>query len=434
MKKNLINNGFVAALIVLLTLASCGQPGEHAEHADTYTCPMHPTVISDRPGTCPVCGMDLVRKARAGEKVEITKELSRLIKSPNEVIVASIKTVRGEYKSVPLSVQAQGVVTYDTRNIYTIPARVSGRLENIALKYTFQQVSKGQQIARIYSPELITAQRELLFLLEHDPENTSLIHAAERKLKLLGLSANQISELIRTKEAHNTVTLYSPYSGYLITGQQAPSTTSATDSGSQSPGGAMGDGMASASPSPAAPGQNKQNASGGSLIREGEYVTAGQTLFAIINNKALRIDLDLPASSGANLAKGSKVELSFGEQDTRSGTVDFIQPFFTEGQEFLKVRVYTDRTDDLHIGHLVGAEIRLETTEGLWVPREAVIALGVRKVVFLKDGEVFQAKTITTGASSDGMIEITSGLASSDEIAANAHFMVDSESFIKTGD
>jgi hypothetical protein len=85
---------------------------------------MHPTVISDRPGTCPVCGMDLVRKARAGEAVKITEDLSKLLKSPNETVVASINTIKGQYKSVPVSVQAQGVVTYDTRNIYTIPARL----------------------------------------------------------------------------------------------------------------------------------------------------------------------------------------------------------------------------------------------------------------------------------------------------------------------
>ena len=79
---------------------------KQAENADTYICPMHPTVVSDRPSTCPVCGMDLVRKARAGEEVEITEDLARLIKSPNEVVIASIKTVKAEYKSLAATVQA----------------------------------------------------------------------------------------------------------------------------------------------------------------------------------------------------------------------------------------------------------------------------------------------------------------------------------------
>src|SRR5687767_3284996 len=185
MKKNLKNNSIILAIVALLTLASCGAGGNHVEHADTYTCPMHPTVVSDRPSTCPVCGMDLVRKARSGEEVEITEDLAKVLKSPNEIVIASIKTIKAEYKSVPSSVEAQGLVTYDTRNIFTIPSRVGGRLEKIYLKYEFQPVSKGQKIAEIYSPELITAQRELLFLVENDAENKSLLDGAKNKLGLL---------------------------------------------------------------------------------------------------------------------------------------------------------------------------------------------------------------------------------------------------------
>ena len=151
MKRSLKNS-----LFVLLIIFSACDSKETTHVDDTYTCPMHPTVISDRPGSCPVCGMDLVRKARSGEEVEITEDLSRLLKSPNEIVVASIKTIRGEYKSMPLFVEAQGVVTYDTRHIHTIPARVGGRLERVYLTYAFQRVSKGQKIADIYSPELLT--------------------------------------------------------------------------------------------------------------------------------------------------------------------------------------------------------------------------------------------------------------------------------------
>jgi len=73
---------------VVLVLISCSTD-KHADHADTYTCPMHPTVISDKPGTCPVCGMDLVRKAREGEEIKITEDIGRLLKSPNESIMAA---------------------------------------------------------------------------------------------------------------------------------------------------------------------------------------------------------------------------------------------------------------------------------------------------------------------------------------------------------
>lgn len=420
----------ISIFILIFILAACTRE-ESAHEQESYTCPMHPTVVSDRPGTCPVCGMDLVRKAREGEEVKITEDLSKLLKSPNEVIVASVKTIKGEYKSVPVRVQAQGVVTYDTRNIFSIPARVGGRLEKVSLKYTFQEISKGQKIAEIYSPELITAQRELLFLLEHDAQNEALIKGAIRKLEFLGMSTNQINALASRKAASNTISVYSPYSGYVITGQEKPSTSTATSAVASGRSAGMTDGMGKNPSRPAPTQPPMQAAPTGSLVREGEYVTAGQTLFTVVNNKALRIELDLPGSYSGSVKQGSKVELSFGSEHVDTATVDFVQPFFGDGRDFLKIRVYTNETEGLHIGHLVNATIHLNATEALWVPQEAVLVLGIQRVVFIKDRGVFKPKEITTGLSTDGMIEIKSGLASSDEIAANAHFLVDSESFIK---
>lgn len=415
-------------LALMLILIACTNNDTSHEH-DTYTCPMHPTVVSDRPGTCPVCGMDLVRKAGAGEAVEITEDLSKLLRSPSETVVASIHTIKGQYKSVPVTVNAQGVVTYDTRNIYTIPARIGGRLEKVYLKYEFQQVSKGQKIAEIYSPELITAQRELIFLLENDPANESLIEAARRKLELLGMTAGQINVVAERKEAGSTITVYSPHSGYLITGQQAPSAPVAMSS-AQPSGGAMSDGMnASRSPSTQRP-QESTNTRG-AIVREGDYVTAGETLFTLVNANAVRIELNLPGSHTSAIKEGSKVQLDLGNGKTETATVDFIQPFFGEGQEFMKIRLYTNRTEGLHVGHLVNATINLEARESLWIPKEAVLDLGTQKVVFLKDHGVLKPKEVTTGMTAEGLIEIKGGLASSEEIAANAQFLVDSESFIK---
>ena len=171
---------FNLILLMLIAIACSPKDSTH-DHTDTYTCPMHPTVVSDRPGVCPVCAMDLVRKGRPGEEVKITEDLAKLIKSPNEVVLASIKTAKAEYKSMEVILTIQGVVTYDTRNIYTIPARVGGRLEKVFLKYNYQRVRKGQKVAKIYSTELVNAQREFLYLLKNDPGNQFLIDAAKSK-------------------------------------------------------------------------------------------------------------------------------------------------------------------------------------------------------------------------------------------------------------
>ena len=134
------NTWFIySAIVLLMLLVLACNTKETAQH-DTYTCPMHPTVVSDKPGTCPVCGMDLVRKAREGEEVKITEDLVQRTKSPNEVVIASIKTVKAEHNALPIALTVQGIVTYDTRNSYTIPARVGGRLEKVYIKYAYQTV------------------------------------------------------------------------------------------------------------------------------------------------------------------------------------------------------------------------------------------------------------------------------------------------------
>jgi Cu(I)/Ag(I) efflux system membrane fusion protein len=416
-------------LLLALLVTACARKDAAHEH-DTYTCSMHPTVISDKPGTCPVCGMELVLKARPGQEVAIIEDLNRLLKSPNEAVVASIKTIKGHYTSTPVSVQAQGVVTYDTRNIYTIPARVAGRLEKVYLKYAYQPITKGQKIAEIYSPELITAQRELLFLLQNDAANKALIDAAKNKLELLGLTNSHVNRLIERKEVSNTFSIYSPYTGYLMADQQPAPASSAMPSAGEKTSSGMNDGMG-ATPSPAAP-SSAASSSTGSIMREGNYVSAGQTLFRVVNNEALRIELDLPARQAAAVKKGDKLEMDLGNGNTELATVDFMQPFFSEGQDFVKLRVYTKKVAGLHIGHLVTATIAVSSAESLWVPKEAVLDLGTGKVVFVKDRGALKPTKVSTGMISEGQIEITRGLASSDEIAANASYLVDSESFIKT--
>lgn len=415
----------LTAMVILLTACS----GSEEAHDDTYTCPMHPTVVSDRPGSCPVCGMDLVRKARPGEEVKITEDLSKLLKSPNEIVVASVKTIRGEYKSVPVSVEATGVVTYDSRNIYTIPARTAGRLERVFLKYNFQPVRKGQRVAEVYSPELVTAQRELLFLLENDAHNEALIDAAKNKLELLGLTRSQIAHVEEKRQTQNTIAIFSPYDGYVIANEQtAPSADMTTRAGQT---GGMGGMEAGASPTRGSQVSNTAPSPVPSLIKEGSYVTAGETLFKVVNPASLRIELDIPGTEAAAVSVGDPVELSFGPERTVKASVDFVQPFYTQGENFVKVRLYTKETGELQVGQLVKASIKTPAKESLWVPRKAVLDLGTQTVVFIRDREVLKPKNVITGMRTDGLVEIKSGLSSSDEIAANAQFLVDSESFIK---
>nr|PZN54554.1 MAG: hypothetical protein DIU61_07365 [Bacteroidota bacterium] len=389
-----LKNSVGIIVILLLTMASCNRH-DHSAQEEVYTCPMHPTVVSKQPGSCPVCGMELVRHGGPGEDLAMTPELSRVLKSPDEAILASVKTVRAEYKSLPVDVAVNGVVTYDTRTVQTIPARVAGRLERVYITYELQPVRAGQKVAEIYSPELSTTQRELIFLLENDPENKALIDASRRKLELLGMSPSQINALETGRQATSTISIYSPYSGYVV--MRGPD---------------MGTGMSER------------------LVRAGDYVSVGQKLFTVVDSKAIRIELNVPGTTGHNVRQGTRALLNIGGKD-QEVIIDFVEPFVADGQPFTRLRVYSQSGESLRIGSLVSGRIRIDGQESLWIPRQSVIDLGTQQIVFVQQRGLFRPKAVRTGIRSDGMIEIKEGLATSDEIAENAQFLVDSESFVK---
>lgn len=414
--------------ILVMLLYSCTTKDSAHEHSDTYICPMHPTVVSDKPGVCPVCAMDLVRKGRPGEEVKITEDLAKLIKSPNEVVVASIKTTKAEYKAMTVSLTIQGVVTYDTRNIYTIPARVDGRLEKVLLKYNYQSVRKGQKVAEIYSAELVSAQREFLYLIKNDPDNQLLIGAARSKLLLLGASDKQIEQLIKTQEVTYAFSIYSQYDGFVISeNQPAPS---APANGIVNPvSGNGGMGMGGTGNTVSTPGSGSSVAPS-SFVREGSYVSSGQTLFRIVNTNSLWIEFNVPLKNASHFKVGDNLEWM--NQDSKNNTkIDFVEPFFSEGEDFIKLRSYY-KGSDVSVGQLVEATLQTTSPESLWIPQQALLDLGLEQIVFVKERGLFKPKKVSAGVRVGESVQITSGLASSDEVAMNAQYLIDSENFIKT--
>ncbi|MBT1711710.1 efflux RND transporter periplasmic adaptor subunit [Fulvivirgaceae bacterium PWU5] len=408
MKKNWINN-ILPALVILLLAAAC-RPADHAHH-DLYTCPMHPTVVSEQPGTCPVCGMDLVRQARDGEAVEITPALARTLQAPNEHVLASTSTVRGIFKAMPLTYTAPGTVAYDTRALRTITARLGGRLEKVYLRYSGQPVRAGQPIAELYSPELMTAQRELLYLVQHDP-GSDLLAGARRKLLLLGATTQQIENILRRNEPVQSFTLHSPYDGYILTGSETPATIVA----------GTGDPMNAGATTATSPAQTR-------LPREGDYIARGQALYRIASANALRIELTLPAESANAIAPGDSVQLIV-EGQQRIGTVAVIEPVYRDGAPFVTVRVHSPDTKGLRPGQIIQATFTTHPVEALWVPRQAVVDLGLDKIVFVQDNGTFRARKVTTGIAHHEWIAIRKGLTSTETIAAQAQYLVDSEGLL----
>lgn len=418
MMKTYLKGGY---LLLMVLLMACGGRKGTAE-ADQYTCPMHPTVISATQGACPVCGMDLVRKAREGEEVVITEALAKRLKSPDESVIAKAAASRPVFGRKPLVVEVQGVVAIDSRFVRTIPARVAGRVERVHLRYPYQPVRAGEPVAELYSPEMLAAQRELLYLATTD---SALLRPARQKLMWLGATTSQIDAWLKSGEADPRFTVFSPVDGYVILPGSVQSTVSVSAAGGR---GGMGEDM-NATPTVAETGSPQPPKT--ELIRAGDYVSRGQALFTVASREAMRLELRVPAAQAGVIRTGDRLTVEVNGGKKHEATVDFVQPFYEGNEVFQTIRVYV-RDASLRVGQLVSVRLLAESSETLWVPRRAVADLGTGQIVFVHERGVFKPRAVQTGRKTDEWYEITSGLASSDEVADEAAFLIDSESFIKT--
>ncbi|HWK05104.1 MAG TPA: efflux RND transporter periplasmic adaptor subunit [Puia sp.] len=378
---------------------------------EIYTCPMHPQVIEHHPGNCPICGMTLVKKEfTAAEAKNATVDLHTLLRPTNSAVVSGIPVITLQQASPSLSIDALGRVDYDTRRVQTIAARVSGRIEKLYVKYRYQHVHMGDKIMDIYSPELVTAQQDLLFILHNDPGNAALLEAARTKLQLLGMDAQQLQQVIQSGKPSYKVTVYTHYTGHIH------------EAGN----------MAEASGGLQTMDVSKEMAE--LPIKEGMYVQKGQTVFQLYNTDQSWIILNVFAGSSSLVKSGSSVTITPETAPDKpfQTTISYIEPFYRDNSKTLTARVYFDNASrQLPIGGQVKATIRIQTGPGAWLPREAVLSLGLHQVVLKRENGLFQVSAVQTSITTDSLIQIIGGLSAQDSVAADAQFLMDSESFIK---
>ncbi|MBL0103600.1 MAG: efflux RND transporter periplasmic adaptor subunit [Bacteroidetes bacterium] len=313
--------------------------------------------------------------------------------------------------------------------INNISSRFNGRIEKLYLRFNFQLVEKGQRIMDIYSPDILAEQQNLIYLLDNSNNQSEIIKSSEQKLSLLGLTSEQVSQIVRTKKPINPLPVFSPYSGHIhdigISNGISPTLMSSTMNTNSTE-------VTKQTEIESLPVSQTSALS----IKEGMYVQTGQPVFAVYNISQVWAILNIFQKDAAFVNLGDQVTIASetSPDEPVKANINYIEPVTGLSNSAIKARVYLTNTQNhtFPIGTLVSAEISSREVKGVWVSRTAVVNQGKMQVVFVKVGNHFNATEILSGLETDSLVQVISGLNGNDQIAENGQFMVDSESFIKT--
>lgn len=361
---------------------------EHAEVAEVvYTCSMHPQIKQNKFGLCPICAMDLVpmETGSGGDDVD-----------PNEVqmtesalALASVQTTIVKRGMPEKNIQLLGKVKADERKIAELTARFGGRIEKLFINYTGQQVAKGQKLAEIYSPELITAQKELLEAAKYKDSNPSFYKAARTKLMLWGLTEGQIDSFETAGEPKTYFEILSPIAGTVT----------------------------------------KRN------IALGDYVKEGSVLFEVIDLSRVWVMFDAYESDLPWINKGDKIDFSIQSLpgESFSAKLTYVDPFIDAQTRVAQVRVELNNPGqklkpEMFVNGVLKSNIAKNSNE-LLIPKSAILWTGKRAVVYVKVPEREKAsfiyRKITLGAEAGDFYVVANGLSEGEEIATNGVFKID---------
>jgi Cu(I)/Ag(I) efflux system membrane fusion protein len=362
---------------------------DHAEEQTTiWTCSMHPQIRQDKPGKCPICGMDLIPLSNLqSDQEDVHPDEIQMTESAAKL--ADIQTVIVK-KGVPnKELFLQGKVQADERNIAELTARFGGRIEKLYVSFTGENVSKGDQLATIYSPELVTAQRELLEAMAYRDTRPALYQAARGKLLLWDLTEEQILAIEENGEPQLYFDVLSPISGTVT----------------------------------------KRH------VALGDYVKEGSELFEVIDLSRVWIMFDAYESDLPWIGIGDRVSYTVQSLPGTSfeGKVNYIDPFIHPTTRVAKVRVNKNNPGlslkpEMFVNGSVESRIAEDGNEIL-IPKSSILWTGKRAVVYVKvpdrEQPSFKYREIDLGPESGNFYVVSSGLAEGEEIAVNGVFRID---------
>ena len=334
--------------------------------------------------------------------------ISAQIASPNKQVLSRQATVKLQSGSDGKTMKAQG------------------RIEKLHVKFSNQYVKQGEKIMDIYSPQLRTFQEEHLFLSKSNTENT-LIQRSREKLRLLGITVSQLTQLEKKGTVALTVSVYSPVNGYVYF--DAPSIQENTT-------------LKNAAAMSMQQNTNNESsyAASNSQVREGMYVNEGQTLFSVNDLQEVWAVVSVSTQYLNQVHENQTVKIVSESNPLiiLNGKVALIEQTFEEAsQRFARVRIVLRNTNNsLKINSLVTANFALSDRTNLQVPSSAVYKTGLNAYVWVKTDTtqsgtgIFQLRKVITGSGNNGMTIIKSGVLPVEEIALQAGLMTDSETFV----
>ena len=360
-----------------------------------YTCPMHPTVRSDRPGACPVCGMALVKKSSLVEGAPPdTAGLTGVTLSPTQRVIANISTVAARRRSLTKELRAVGIVTIAEPLQVTVAARFRGRIEKLHVNSTGQRVRHGEPLFDLYSPDLVSAEREFLLGLgaagsapPGDNLQAELLQSTRDRLKVhFGLTDDQIAVMERDRHVQHIVSFHSPLSGTVIEKD----------------------------------------------VQEGEFVDEGKVLYRLADLSKVWVILEIYEQDARFIRTGMQVSLSIDANpgEEFSGRVTFIDPVLNAESRTVRVRVESaNPLGKLKPNMYVRGAAMVTMADAVIVPTTAVLGTGRRNVVWVEiRPNMFEPRTVTTGTTAESSTQILSGLREGELVAVTGGFLIDSES------
>lgn len=349
-----------------------------------WTCSMHPQIRQPNPGDCPLCGMDLIpvqeEKTSANpQAVQMTEYAMKL---------ANVQTMTVGAESSTNQIRLNGKIAVDERLAYSQSAHIPGRIEQLHINFTGEKVMRGAALAQVYSPEMVTAQEELLQAYAIRESNPRLFEAAKQKLRNWNIGEAQINTILKSGQPSERFTIRADVSG-IVTEK---------------------------------------------LVELGDYVERGMPIYEITDLSKVWALFDIYENNMKLLKEGSAVEFSVASLPgkTFKGKVEFIDPILNPQTRVSTARVVVDNENGLlkpgmFVTGIVEKTSGKNNSEEISVPKSAVLWTGKRSVVYVqKSPGNFELREVVLGTSLGNSYLIEKGLQPGEKVVVNGAFTVDS--------